>query len=155
MHTGFTPAHETRTATLRLHAPPERAFPLFEPEGERAWAPGWDPRWMHPLDGRPREGAVFVTGAEGRETIWTITAHEPPARVRYSRVTPGVHAVTVQVRLRPEGPGETRAEVTYTLTALTPAGNDAVAGMVASYDGWMAEWEQAINAALAAEPVPA
>ena len=151
MPADFVPTHETRTATIRLHAAPERAFPMFEPEGERAWAPGWDPRWLHPLDGRAREGAVFVTGAHGHETIWTITAHEPPARVRYSRVTPGLHAVTVEVRLRAAGLEETLAQVTYTLTALTPAGNDAVAQMVGSYDGWMGEWEQAINSALIAE----
>lgn len=148
MESSFTPAHETRTATIVLHAQPQQAFPMFEPEGERAWAPGWDPRWLHPLDGRAREGAVFVTGAEGQETTWTITAHEPPAHVCYSRVTPGVHAVTVDVRLRPDGPDQALAEITYTLTALTPAGNRAVEEMVARYEGWMVEWEQAINRAL-------
>jgi hypothetical protein len=148
MESSFTPVHETRTATIVLRAQPQQAFPMFEPEGERAWAPGWDPRWLHPLDGRAREGAVFVTGAKGQETTWTITAHEPPARVRYSRVTPGVHAVTVDVRLRPRDPGETLAEITYTLTALTQAGNRAVQEMAARYEGWMVEWEHAINRAL-------
>ena len=151
MPADFVPAHATRTATIRLHAAPERAFPMFEPEGERAWASGWDPRWLHPRDGHARDGAVFVTQAHGRETIWTITAHQPPARVRYSRVTPGLHAITVEVRLRAAGVDETMAEVTYTLTALTPAGNDAVAQMVESYEGWMEEWEESINAALAGE----
>jgi hypothetical protein len=150
MPLGFVPAHETRAATIRLQAPPVRAFPMFEPEGERAWAPGWDPTWLHPLDGRAREGGVFLTGAPGGETIWTMVAHEPPAYVRYARVTPGVHAVMVDVRLRPADADETRAEITYTMTALSPAGNDAVAEMAGRYDGWMMEWEQAINAALAA-----
>jgi hypothetical protein len=155
MQSDFVPVHEVRTATIRLHAPPAQAFPLFEPEGERAWAPGWDPTWLHPLDGRACEGGVFVTGARGQETIWTITAHEPSARVRYSRVTPGVHAVTVDVRLRPADADETLADITYTITALTPAGNGAVAEIAARYDGWMVEWEQAINAALEAAAVGA
>jgi hypothetical protein len=148
MESSFTPLHETRTATIVLHAPPEHAFPMFEPEGERAWAPGWDPRWVHPLDGRACEGGVFVTGADGQDTIWTITAHDPPAHVRYSRVTPRVHAVTVDVRLRPRDAGQTHAQITYTLTALTPDGNRAVEEMTARYDGWMVEWEQSINRAL-------
>jgi hypothetical protein len=143
----FLPAHETRSATIRLHAPPERAFPLFEPEGERAWAPGWDPRFLHPRDCSAEEGAVFVTRADGRETIWMITAYRPPSRIRYARITPGFHAVTVEVELTAEA-AETHARVSYTLTALTPAGNDAVAEMVAGYDGWMVDWQQRINAAL-------
>lgn len=155
MQTGFIPAHETRTATLRLHALPEQAFPLFEPEGERVWAPGWDPRWLHPLDCRADEGGVFLTAADGRETIWTITAHEPPRHVRYSRITPGVHAVTVDIRLRPGLSHETLAQVTYTLTALTPGGNEAVAEMAVGFNGWMVEWEQAINAALRSGAVSA
>ena len=147
MPADFVPAHETRSATIRLHALPERVFPLFEPEGERAWPPGWDPRFLHPLDAGTQEGAVFVTEANGRQTIWMITAHHPPALIRYARITPGLHAVIVEVHLSAEA-AQTHARITYTLTALTPAGNDAVAETTAGYDVWMAEWQQLVNAAL-------
>jgi hypothetical protein len=151
--TGFVPARETRSATIRLNAPPERAFRMFTPLGERAWAQGWDPEFLHPLDGEAGEGSVFITRAVGVETIWTTIAHDPPVRAAYSRVTPGLHAVIVQVRLRPSDDGGTLADVSYAFTALTPAGNDAVAEMVDGFDGWMEELETSINRVLSPNPV--
>jgi hypothetical protein len=148
---GFVPAHETRSATIQLDAAPERAFGMFTPLGERAWAQGWDPEFLHPLDGEACEGSVFITGAGGRETIWTTIAHDPPTRAAYARVTPGLHAVIVEVRLRPAGGDATLADISYTFTALTPAGTDAVAEMVEGFGGWMEEWETSINRALASE----
>jgi hypothetical protein len=148
----FLPAHRTRSATIRLDAPPERAFGMFTPLGERAWAQGWDPEFLHPLDGEACAGSIFITRAGGGETIWTTIVHEPPARAAYSRVTPGLHAVIVEVRLRGSDNGGTLADVSYAFTALTPAGNDAVAEMVEGFDRWMAEWETSINRALALNP---
>jgi hypothetical protein len=145
----FVPAHETRSATIRLDAPPERAFGMFTPLGERAWARGWEPEFLHPGDGEACEGSVFVTRAGGRETIWTTIAHHPPGRAAYSRVTPGLHVVIVEVRLRPAEDGCTLADVSYAFTALTSAGNAAVAEMLDGFGGWMEEWETSINRALA------
>jgi hypothetical protein len=149
--TTFNPAHQTRNATIRLDAPRDRAFEMFTPLGERAWAQGWDPEFLHPPDGAAGEGSVFITRAGGVETIWTTIAHDPPARAAYSRVTPGLHAVIVEVRLRPSEDGGTRADVSYAFTALTPAGNDVVAEMVDGFGGWMEEWETSINRALASQ----
>ena len=145
----FVPAHQTRSATIRLDAPPERAFGMFTPLGERAWAQGWEPEFLHPTDGEACEGSVFITRAGGVETIWTTIAHDPPKRAAYSRVTPGLHAVIVEVRLRDAEDGGTLANVAYAFTALTSAGNDAVAEMVEGFAGWMEEWETSINRALA------
>jgi hypothetical protein len=152
MTTGFVPRHETRSATIRLDAPAARTFEMFTPLGERAWAHGWDPGFLHPLDGEGCEGSVFITRAGGVETIWTTVAHDPPHRAVYSRVTPGLHAVIVQVDLRPSEDGGTLADVSYAFTALTPAGNDAVAEMVDGFSGWMEEWETSINRALSSIP---
>jgi hypothetical protein len=151
MMTGFVPIHETRSAAIRLDAAPERAFAMFTPLGERAWAQGWDPEFLHPLDGEACAGSVFITRAAGVETIWTTIAHDPPSRAAYSRVTPGLHAVIVEVRLRSSDDGGTLADVSYALTALTPAGNDAVAEMAEGFDGWMEEWETSINRALSSQ----
>jgi hypothetical protein len=151
MTIGFVPAHETRSATIRLDAPPERAFGMFTPLGERVWAQGWEPEFLHPLDGEACDGSVFITRAGGRETIWTTIAHDPPIRAAYSRVTPGLHAVIVQVCLRNADDGGTLADVSYAFTSLTPAGNDAVAEMLDGFGGWMEEWETSINRALASQ----
>ncbi|HEX6373739.1 MAG TPA: hypothetical protein VF006_32730 [Longimicrobium sp.] len=141
--------HATRSATIRLDVPPGRAFGMFTPVGERAWAQGWDPEFLHPADGEACEGSVFITRAGGVETIWSTIAHDPPARAAYSRVTPALHAVIVEVRLRDSIDGGTLATVSYAFTALTPAGNHSVAEMVEGFGGWMEEWETSINRALA------
>jgi hypothetical protein len=115
-----------------LHVPvaPDDAITLFTAEGERAWVPGWDP---HQYD-----DAVFTTHDD--RTFW-VTVDQEPRRMRYARVTPGVHAGTVEVRCEPEG-DHTRAHVTYDLTPLRP---DALAGFADGYQSMLAEWERLIN----------
>jgi hypothetical protein len=125
----------THAHTLRVPLPPERALHLFTPVGERAWAPGWDP--VFPAGERgdgAAPGTVFLTGA----SIWVVVDREPD-RVRYARVTPGVRAGTVEVRLRADGP-HTLADVTYETTALDDE----------PFDPDIAHWEHAIRRALGA-----
>jgi hypothetical protein len=124
------------TGTIHVPLPPDEAITLFTPEGERAWVPGWDPHHHGPT--------VFATDHGGADTLWVITDQEP-GRMRYARVTPGVHAGTVEVRCRPDG-DDTRADVTYDLTALSP---DALDPFAAGFDGMLAEWERMIAEACA------
>jgi hypothetical protein len=81
---------------------------------------------------------VFTT--HDGTTVWVALGE-----LRYARVTPGVQAGTVAVRLAPEGDG-TRAEVTYDLTALS--GDADLAGFAAGFDAMLAAWERAIAATL-------
>ena len=119
--------------------PPAEALGLFTPEGERAWVPGWKPRFPAGDDLAP--GTTFLTH---EQTIWVI-ADRTPSSVRYARVTPGVHSGTVEVRVEPAD-GGTRAQVGYDLTAL---GDPAVLDRFASdFDAMLAEWERLIAAAL-------
>ena len=113
--------HVERTHTIRVDAPPGRAFPLFEPVGETLWAAGSRPEFLHPADGEAREGAVFLTRAAGEPaTVWMIALHRPEEHhVAYARITPGIRAVRVDVRCRPDGPDATLAAVTYEYTALS------------------------------------
>ena len=121
--------------TLRVPLAPERALSLFTPVGERAWAPGWDPVFPAGEQGDgAASGTVFLTGA----STWVVVDREPD-RVRYARVTPGVRAGTIEVRLRADG-GETLADVTYETTALSDE----------PFDPDIARWEEEISAALGA-----
>ncbi|HET7572317.1 MAG TPA: SRPBCC family protein [Gaiellaceae bacterium] len=122
--------------------PPEQAFELFTPEGERAWSHGWDPRY--PAGDAPEAGTVFLTN----ETIWTVLRCEPPRELEYSRVTPGERAGRVSVRCEPDGNGGTVATVGYDLTALDPAANDAVDAFAAGYEAFLEHWRHAIAAHL-------
>lgn len=124
---GLMPAWLSRSTVIAVALPPERAIDLFTPEGERKWSEGWKP--VYPRPGRTAgPGAVFVTGHDGHETIWTMVDHTA-ACVRYARVTPGVAAGTVTVTLEADGAGRTRAKVTYDLTSLSADGRRVAGGL--------------------------
>ena len=121
------------TGSIHVALPPERAAALFTPEGERAWARGWAPEYPAGAG-----GPVFTT--HDGDTVWVALGD-----LRYARVTPGVQAGTVSVRLAAEG-GGTRADVTYDLTALSEHAD--LAAFAAGFDAMLATWERDIAAAL-------
>ena len=123
--------------TISVLLPPDRAADLFTPEGERAWAPGWDPQYA--------SDTVFTTDHDGTHTIW-VTLDAGPRTRRYARVTPGVRAGTVEVRCEPDGE-HTRAHVTYELAALGPQAR--LDTFAAHYPEMLAEWERRIADACA------
>jgi hypothetical protein len=129
------------SGTVEVPLPPERALALFTPDGERAWAPGWDPQY--PAGEAASPGTTFTTH-DGR-TFWVI-ADATSDSMRYARITPGVHAGTVEVRCERAGAG-TRATVTYDLTGL--ADPVTVDRFAADFPAMLAEWERLIAAALA------
>jgi hypothetical protein len=141
-----------RTGEVVVALPLERAFPLVTADGERLWAPGWEPVVHWPGDGSPAAGAVFSTaGHDGVATHWVVVDWEPARhRVRYARVTPGLRAGTVEVECRASGPASTIARVTYDLVALSAAGDADLASWSAEwYRDFLAGWERDIAAALA------
>jgi len=124
---------------------------LFTARGERSWVPGWapeSPAGEPPAEAAEEEGTVFVTQAGGRSTFWVVAARWADG-IRYARVTPGVHAGTVEVRRTGVGPGATQIDVTYDLTALGPDGTAPIDEFAAGYDREIAGWEDAIGASLA------
>jgi hypothetical protein len=130
----------TLTGTVEVPLPPDEAIALFTPAGERAWAPGWDP--VYPADEDTSPGTTFTTH-EGR-TFWVI-ADRMPASMRYARITPGVHAGTVEVRCE-RASATTRAHVTYDLTGL--ADPTTVDHFAEDFPAMLAEWERLIAASL-------
>jgi hypothetical protein len=148
----FRAEHAHRAARFELPLPRDRAFELFTPEGERAWAEGWDPEYLHPVDGRAAAGMVFRTRAHGEETVWMMMRFDPGSgAVSYVRCTPGSRIATVDVTCNALGPHRCEVTVTYEFTGLSQAGNDWVRAMdEARYDAFIAEWKAAIGKALAA-----
>ena len=145
-------ARSARVGSFQVALPPERAFDLFTAEGERAWAPGWDPIILSGGPDALQPGSVFLTDHGGEDTIWTVVeADRACGRLTYSRVSPPVRAGTVRVTIRAEE-GGSRVEVAYDMTSLGPAGDAVVADMNPErFAQMMREWERLIVAALAAD----
>jgi hypothetical protein len=76
-----------------------------------------------------------------------VTSCEPGKRISYARVTPGDQAGTVTVTVSPSGGrGQvSEVEVTYQLTALTPAAAHELAEFADSYPAYLQSWQDAIT----------
>jgi hypothetical protein len=136
--------------TVRVALPPARAVWYFTPEGERTWAPGWDPTYPAGHEDDTAINTVFLTRGHGHDTVWVVVDCSDNA-MRYAQVSPGVRAGTVHVRCLPYG-SATRAEITYDLTALTTTAQAALQQFADRYDDFLGEWERLIAAALERQP---
>ena len=141
------------TGRIQVGLPPGEAFRLFTPRGEQEWVHGWQPRFPAPAPDDTEPGTVFETHAQGQHTIWLVTSREPGKRISYARVTPGDRAGTVTVTIGPSG-GGSEVEVTYELTALTPAAAQELAEFAGGYPAYLRSWQEAIEASLRRGPAP-
>lgn len=145
----FAGERAVRSHSFTLPLPRDEAFRLFEPEGERAWAQGWDPHYVYPVDGHAEQGMVFTTSHGNESTLWNLVRHDARGGlVEYLRITPGSRVAVVLVQCAEIDPRTTRVTVVYTFTGLSEAGNAYVRAMdEAHYRAFIDGWPAAIAAA--------
>lgn len=143
------------TGRLTVPLPPDRAFRLFTPLGERDWVPGWDPHFPAAAGDDTAPGTVFETHAHGasesERTIWVVVDSVPGRRIAYARVAPYGVAGTVTVTLDDAG-GQSEVTVTYALTALAEAADDDLDAFTEGYAAYLTSWQDTIAAMLTADP---
>ena len=144
--TPFVPEHVERAHALVVQRPLAEAVLLFTPEGERAWAAGWNPQYRHPADGLLQRGMVFTTGSGEEHTIWTVVRCDvDDGMMEYVRTTPASRTGTVLVQCSALDAARTRVTVVYALTALTESGNAILRELTeAKFREFIASWEDAI-----------
>lgn len=139
------PTHVQASHRIVIDAPVAQAFMFFTPAGEELWVDGWQPSYLNPPDGRTEAGMVFTTGEGAEHTIWLMADFDREQhRSRYLRCTPGSRTGTVEVRCRALDATRTEVEVSYALTALSPAGAEVLQAFegerfAAMIDGWQNE----------------
>lgn len=141
--------HIERSATIHLELPAKEALPLFTPEGERAWVPGWNPEPLHtPNDSLSREGAVFRTAHGDEETVWMVLRMEPTEGLaEYARITPGSRLGRVRVQCRDDEAGGSFVDVSYELTSLSANGEATLRALTPeAFDADILGWKRAIEA---------
>jgi hypothetical protein len=143
-------APATQIASFHLDAPLVQVLPLFTAEGERSWAPGWDPEI---LSGQGERGSVFRTRDEtGVETTWIVTEFDPSqGRASYARLKRGSNIGLVDVVCSTPAGGGTDVSVRYTVTGTSPEGVRFVDDFLKpdSYREMIEEWHTATAAILA------
>jgi hypothetical protein len=140
----------TQVRSFHLDAPLARVLPLFTAEGERLWAPGWEPVVLSGAEGR---GSAFVTrGHTGIETTWIVADYRPAeGRVSYARLAQGSNIGLVDVACTQAEGGGTVVSVRYTLTGVSEQGRAFVRQFLEPehYARMIEEWRVATSAALA------
>ena len=133
----------------RIHValPPDEAFQLFTPRGEREWAPGWDPSFPAPTRDDSEPGTVFETEAHGHRGTWLVTDRVRGRRIAYAQVIPGDRAGSITVTLEPTKTGS-EVEVVYELTPLSKAGAHHLKQFVDGYEDYLRSWQDAIAVCL-------
>lgn len=139
----------SHTACLTLPQPIERVFPLFTPEGEKLWAPGWD--YQNVLSSTDlSEDYVFLTHSHdhaGTDAIWLVKRYMPEkGLVAYYRVEPGEKVGVVTVQCSPVESGGTHVEVTYRYIPLSESGQAFVDDYTRDvHQDFIAHWEALIT----------
>jgi hypothetical protein len=136
----------TRTAKFSIGQPAAEVFPLFSPEGEKRWVPGWD--YVNIMGSHElHEDYVFVTKNHdhaGTEAVWLVKRHEPENfLVQFYRIEPEDKVGVVSVRCSQIEKELTEVEVTYRYIALGMKGREFVGGSTSSlYEGFIDEWRR-------------
>jgi hypothetical protein len=120
---------------------------LFTPEGERAWAEDWDPRYPDRGSDAVTPGTVFVTDRQGAEAVWVITSVESDS-IAYARFDPRGVMGTIEVAWTALEAARTRVEVVYRSTATGEEMRPELAHFAAHYDAYLEHWRLAIESAL-------
>jgi hypothetical protein len=137
--------HTQRTFEFTVKLPMEAAAPLFGADKERAWAPGWNPKFIWPANATDQQGMVF-TIAHGQKTIiWLTPTYDLAAGlIQYAYVIPDVMATLITVKLTPRDQW-THVVVQYERTALNAAARDVVLQMAEHDSKSGPEWETQIS----------
>lgn len=140
-------AHVSNYFTLTVQAPFHEAALLFGPESERKWAGGhWDPQFVFPQPGKDVQGAVFTIQHKSHQSVWVNTRFDvKKGRFQYVYFVPGILVTTIDVRLSPAGPTNTKVEVTYIRTALESRANDEVRALGERDRNSGKHWQESIN----------
>jgi hypothetical protein len=133
------------TKAFEMAIPIEDLFPLFSPEGEKYWVPGWD---YENVMGTTElsEDYVFLTKTHDHGTadaIWIVKKYDPKSHyVQFYKIEPEdkIGVVTVKC-LEPEA-GRTKVQVTYKYLALSETGETFISEFSESvYEEFIDEWQ--------------
>jgi len=139
----------SHTAEFEINLTVQVVFPLFTPEGEKLWAPGWDYENImgtRKLD----EDYIFLTRTHdhaANEAIWIVKSYEPEThRVQYYKIEPGEKVGTIEVACDPLSSGSTNVQVTYRYLGLSETGNQFVERFTKKdYEAFIGEWKKLIE----------
>ena len=128
----------------------ESVFPLFLPEGEKRWAPGWD--YINVLGSENLQvDYVFLTDSHDHRSttaLWIVADYDPVKHhVSYYKVEPGEKVGKIVVQCFEQNAEHTLVKVTYKYIGLSNSGNQFIAGFTKkAYKEFIDGWHSLIKA---------
>jgi hypothetical protein len=127
----------------------EDLFPLFGPEGEKYWVPGWD---YENVMGTTElsEDYVFLTKTHNHRTadaIWIVKKYDPKSHfVQFYKIEPEDKIGVVTVKCSELEAERTKVKVTYKYIPLSPTGENFVSEFNESvYEKFIDEWQTLLS----------
>ena len=144
----FKAKRVTRRYVQTIHAQASVVHSLICPVKEAEWLDGWDYHMIFSRSGCAEQGCVFTSRSAGeKDTIWLIAKRDDAAcETQFARITPDSRVAEVTVRIQDSGPQACRVHITYTVTALTEAGNRFIENFTEqNFARDMKFWEATMN----------
>lgn len=132
-----------------MDLPAGELFPLFSPEGEKYWVPGWDyENVMGTTD--LSEDYVFLTQKHdygSADAIWIVKKYDPKSHfVQFYKIEPEYKIGIVTVKCSEVESLKTKVQVTYRYLALSVAGEEFIAGFNERvYEEFIGEWHKLLS----------
>jgi len=147
-HGAFRANRITRRYCQTINASPDEVFPLLCPVREAEWLDGWRYTMLFSVSGLVELGAVFSTpGDREADTVWIVTTHDAVQRViEFTRFTPGSRVCVLRVVVTADASGRSLVDISYTYTAVAPAGNAFIASFTEEkFRAAVTFWERSMN----------
>ena len=139
----------SHTKAFNIDYPIAELFPLFSPEGEKLWVPGWD---YENVMGKTElsEDYVFLTKTHDHlasDAIWIVKAYDPESYfVQFYKIEPEYKVGVVTVQCTELSTTITNVQVTYKYQALSTLGEEFIAGFSEkAYEEFIGEWQRLLT----------
>ena len=135
--------------SFEIDRPIEMVFPMFTPEGEKLWVPGWD--YENVMESNKlAEDYVFLTKSHDharKDAIWIVKRYDPQLHiVQFYKVEPEEKIDIVTVKCTEAEPDRTRVTVIYKYMALSSTGERFVSEFSESaYERYISEWHELLS----------
>ena len=139
----------SHTKTFEMDLPIAKLFPLFSPEGEKLWVPGWD---YENVMGTTElsDDYVFLTKTHDHgssDAIWIVKKYDPKLHfVQFYKIEPEEKIGVVTVKCTEREDSKTKIWVTYKYLALSTNGEKFIAGFNEyAYEEFIGEWQTLLS----------
>jgi hypothetical protein len=142
--------------SFKIEQSAEVLFPLFNPEGEKLWMPGYDyENIMGETD--VHEDYIFLAAGHNpwsSKEIWLVKRFEPSIHlVQCYKVVPYDAVTIVTIQCKPITDALTEVEISNEHFGLSERGNEFVKGRtVEAFEAFMAMWKEWLEAYFEAKP---